>query len=56
MTEPKDTWESLGAVTTRLMAKLEEEQRVLFLNLCRQDGIKPARRASELEKQGVGHE
>jgi hypothetical protein len=41
MTEPKDTWESLGDVTTRLMAKLEEEQRVLFLNLCRQDGIKP---------------
>lgn len=47
----KDNWESLGAVTTRLMANLEEEQRQLFENLCRQDGIQP-----KVKTKGEEHE
>lgn len=39
MTEPKDTWESLGDITARLLAKLEEDQRRVFENECKRDGI-----------------
>ncbi len=37
----KDTWEPLSVITARLMVKLEEDQRRLFENLCRKDGIRP---------------
>ena len=50
----KENWESIGDVSARLMARLEEEQRRLFENLCRQDGV--GRRKSEKTKEGVGHE
>lgn len=39
MTEPKDTWESLGDITARLFAKLEEDHRRVFERECKDEGI-----------------
>lgn len=53
MTNPKETWEQLGDVTARIMAKLEDDQRRVFETECKRDGVYGRQRKVVEVSEGV---
>lgn len=51
MIEPKDTWESLGDVTARVFARIEEDQRRIFEKTCRDDGVLTKKAGEKVSEQ-----